>query len=65
METASISEVKNGLNAHLRKVQAGETVLIYDRDEPVAKLSKIEFSDDPRLAKLGPDPSPSWGAYSG
>ena len=27
-------------------MRAGETVLIYDRDEPVAKLTKFEFADD-------------------
>ena len=50
METASVSQVKNGLSAYLRKVRAGETVLIYDRDEPVAKLTKFEFVDEPDAA---------------
>ncbi|MEX1204473.1 MAG: type II toxin-antitoxin system prevent-host-death family antitoxin [Dongiaceae bacterium] len=31
MYRATISELKNRLSAYLRKVQAGETVLVFDR----------------------------------
>ena len=54
MEKATISQVKNRLSAYLRKVRAGETVLILDRDQPVAVIEgvrDIERSDE-RLARL-------------
>ena len=38
MVTATISEVKNGLSAYLRRVKAGETVLIIDRKTPIARI---------------------------
>ena len=38
MVTATISEVRNGLSAYLRRVKAGETVLILDRKTPVARI---------------------------
>jgi antitoxin (DNA-binding transcriptional repressor) of toxin-antitoxin stability system len=58
MEKASISELKNGLSGYLKKVRAGQTVLILDRDQPVARLERIEPSseaDDPisRLERAG------------
>ena len=41
MEKATISEVKNHLSSYLRKVKAGVTVLILDRDQPVARLESV------------------------
>ena len=38
MITASISEAKNHLSALLDRVRQGETVLILDRQSPVARL---------------------------
>ena len=38
MVTATISQVRNGLSAYLRRVRAGETVLIMDRKTPVARI---------------------------
>ena len=43
MLTASVSQVKNGLSAYLRRVKAGETVLITDRKTPVARI--VPLSD--------------------
>ena len=43
MLTASVSQVKNGLSAYLRRVKAGETVLIMDRKTPVARI--VPLSD--------------------
>jgi prevent-host-death family protein len=42
MEKATISKLKNNLSAYLRKVRAGQAVVIYDRDVPVARLERIE-----------------------
>jgi len=54
MEKATISELKNQLSAYLKKVRAGETVLIYDRDEPIARLEGVEGSAtaDERLVRM-------------
>ena len=41
MTTATISFARNNLSALLRKVRAGEEVLILDRKEPVARLSAV------------------------
>jgi len=41
MKVASISELKDGLSAHLDLVRAGETVVVTDRRLPVATLERI------------------------
>lgn len=54
MERATISQIKNRLSAYLKKVRAGESVLILDRDEPIARLERVISQDHPadRLARL-------------
>lgn len=42
MEKATVSKLKNSLSAYLRKVRAGNPVVIYDRDVPIARLERIE-----------------------
>ena len=44
MQKASVSTLKNNLSAYLRKVRAGATVVIYDRDVPIAYIERIESS---------------------
>ena len=39
---ATISEVRNGLSAYLRRVKRGESVTIVDRSTPVARLVPIQ-----------------------
>ncbi len=41
MKEASISETKNGLSRLLERVRRGETILITDRDRPVARLEPV------------------------
>lgn len=41
MKRASISQTKNQLSALIEQVRQGETVVITDRDRPVAKLTAI------------------------
>ena len=41
MKLASISQTKNQLSALIEQVRQGETVVITDRDRPVAKLMPI------------------------
>ena len=41
MKTASISNAKNRLSALIDLVRRGETVIITDRDQPVAQLAPL------------------------
>jgi antitoxin (DNA-binding transcriptional repressor) of toxin-antitoxin stability system len=54
MEKATVSKLKDNLSAYLRKVRAGHTVVIYDRDVPIACIERIEASErgGDRLALL-------------
>jgi antitoxin (DNA-binding transcriptional repressor) of toxin-antitoxin stability system len=54
MEKATISELKNRLSAYLKKVKAGQSILILDRDQPVARLERVEREQHPddRLTRL-------------
>jgi prevent-host-death family protein len=55
MKTATISEAKNQLSRLISRVKRGETVLILDRDRPVARLvpaGLAEGGDEGRLAEL-------------
>lgn len=54
MEKASISQIKNHLSAYLRKVRAGKVVLIFDRNQPVARLEGVRGNARPedKLARL-------------
>lgn len=46
--------MKNRLSAYLKKVRAGESVLILDRDQPIARLERVDSTDHPddRLTRL-------------
>jgi len=46
MEKATVSKLKDNLSAYLRKVRAGQSVVIYDRDLPIARLERIESAVD-------------------
>lgn len=54
MEKATISELKNRLSAYLKKVRAGHTVLILDRDQPIARLERVVAAEGgaDRLTRL-------------
>lgn len=55
METASVTQSKNGLSGLLRSVRAGKSILILDRDVPVARLEPVaagSLPDDARLRGL-------------
>lgn len=63
MIRATISEVKNGLSAYLRRVKAGESVLVMERKTPVARIVPVghaagggqeldEVDKDAKLARL-------------
>jgi prevent-host-death family protein len=54
METASISEIKNGLSAIIDRVKGGESIVVTDRGIPVAVIEpasgRIDVED--RLTRL-------------
>jgi prevent-host-death family protein len=54
VEKATISQLKNRLSAYLKKVRAGRSILIVDRDEPVARLERVEAGGaaDDRIGRL-------------
>ncbi|MBI2217815.1 MAG: type II toxin-antitoxin system prevent-host-death family antitoxin [Candidatus Rokubacteria bacterium] len=57
MKRVKIAELKNNLSRYLAQVQAGNTVIVLDRDRPVAKIVPLEpadlpADDDERLAEL-------------
>lgn len=57
MEKATISQIKNHLSAYLKKVRAGESVLILERDQPIARLERVAGNAYPqdKLARLERD----------
>lgn len=52
MSSVNIAEAKTQLSALLRRVKAGETIVISERNVPVAELRPIRAA--PRKRELGP-----------
>jgi prevent-host-death family protein len=58
MKRVKIAELKNNLSRYLDHVRSGGTVLVLDRDQPVAQIVPLAYSvrsagsDDPRLRRL-------------
>jgi len=54
MEKVSISKLKDQLSAYLKKVEAGQTVIVTDRNKPVARLEPIAAAsrESDRIATL-------------
>lgn len=55
MKTATISQTKNHLSELLARVKRGESVLILERDRPIARIVPIasgERADEERLMEL-------------
>lgn len=54
MQKVTISTLKNRLSAYLKKVRAGQTILILDRDKPIARIERVGDGSlpDDRLAEL-------------
>ncbi|MGB8932157.1 MAG: type II toxin-antitoxin system prevent-host-death family antitoxin [Anaeromyxobacteraceae bacterium] len=54
MNKATISQLKNNLSRYLDKVKAGQPLLVMDRDQPIARLERVEpgGAGDDRLARL-------------
>ena len=41
MKNARISELRDRLSEYLARVRRGETVIVYDRDTPIARIDPI------------------------
>ena len=63
MIRVTISEVKNGMSAYLRRVKAGDSVLVMERRTPVARIVPVgidagggkqadSVDEDAKLARL-------------
>jgi len=58
MKKAGIAELKNNLSRYLDQVKSGETILVMDRNQPVAQIVPLPsaardvVSDDDRLSRL-------------
>ena len=53
MQKANIADLKNNLSRYLRKVRSGETVLIMERNRPIARIEKVaESESQDRWARL-------------
>jgi antitoxin (DNA-binding transcriptional repressor) of toxin-antitoxin stability system len=56
MKSARIAELKNRLSYYLRFVRRGQSVLIYDRDRPIARIdpvrSPVSAESADRIAQL-------------
>jgi antitoxin (DNA-binding transcriptional repressor) of toxin-antitoxin stability system len=56
MKLATISFTKNNLSALLDQVRQGETILVMDRDRPIARIEPVTASgepdDDGRVGRL-------------
>jgi len=52
MIRATISETKNQLSALLKKVKSGESILILDRDTPIARIEPIQSMHEEKYSEL-------------
>jgi len=54
MEKATVSQLKNRLSAYLKKVRAGDSILVLDRDEPIARIERVTSlgEGEDRLVRL-------------
>jgi antitoxin (DNA-binding transcriptional repressor) of toxin-antitoxin stability system len=45
MKNARISELRDSLSEYLARVRKGETVIVYDRDTPIARIEPIAVDE--------------------
>ena len=64
MKKASISKVKAELSKFIRMVVKGETVIILDRDRPVAMLSAIQNDQDLEIINSERDTRPFFASLN-
>lgn len=54
MEKVSVSKLKNQLSAYLKKARDGQTVIVTDRNKPIASLQPVAppTTEDEHIARL-------------
>jgi prevent-host-death family protein len=52
MESVTIAELKTNLSKYLRRVRAGEEILVCDRSVPVGKLVPLTLDEDHEAREL-------------
>lgn len=60
-----ISELKAKLSAYLERVRRGETVLVYDRNTPIARLVPFEEDRDEFRVEEAKRPLTDWKKIKG
>ena len=61
MTTVAVRELKNRLSEYLRKVKAGERVVVTERGKPVAVISTARGSIDQGIEALVRERAARWG----
>ena len=61
MITVGIRQAKNRLSEYLRKVRAGERVVITERGKPIAEITKPRSAADERLEGMIREGLATWG----
>ncbi|MGH9317480.1 MAG: type II toxin-antitoxin system Phd/YefM family antitoxin [Thermoanaerobaculia bacterium] len=46
MKNARISELRDSLSEYLARVRKGETVIVYDRDTPIARIEPMTLDEN-------------------
>jgi prevent-host-death family protein len=60
-DTVGIADLKSRLSEYLRKVRAGRTITVLDRDTPVARIVPFEVAGSPLVIRRPRQGSPSPG----
>lgn len=58
MIEVGVRELKNSLSSYLRRIRDGETVIVTDRGEPIARIIPVGVPD--RIAHLLADGRVTW-----
>ena len=61
--TVGTRELKNRLSQYLRRVKAGETVIITERGKPVGQIMPIQSDLNSRLKKLAEAGVVEWNGH--
>jgi antitoxin (DNA-binding transcriptional repressor) of toxin-antitoxin stability system len=58
MRSVKIAEFKSQLSRHLRDVQRGESLIVLDRETPIARVIPIDAGDDMTITLPASDAPP-------
>jgi len=58
MIEVGVRELKNSLSSYLKRVRAGETIVVTDRGEPIARIIPTAIPD--RIARLMAEGRATW-----